>query len=69
MAELAARANQNGQREEGNLLIDIPPKPDQQEFYRYTEEELAAMNGQHLLADVAWYEGMFIQFSSIPPLI
>jgi hypothetical protein len=58
VAELAARANQNGQQGDGDLLMDIPPKPDQQEFYWYTEEELAAMNGQHLLADVALYEGM-----------
>jgi len=44
--------------------MDIPPKPDQQEFYWYTEEELATMNGQHLLADVALYEGMIIRFTS-----
>lgn len=41
--------------------MDTPPKPDQQEFYWYTEEELAAMNGQHLLADVALYEGILIR--------
>ena len=38
--------------------MDIPPKPEQQEFYWYTEEELTTMNGQHLLADVALYEGV-----------
>lgn len=61
-AELAARANRNGQEGDGELLTDIPPKPDQQEFYWYTEEELATMNGQHLLADVALYEGTLIRF-------
>jgi len=64
MAELAARANRNGEQGDGELLMDIPPKPDQQEFYWYTEKELATMNGQHLLADVALYEGVPIRFSS-----
>jgi len=62
-AELAAHTNQNSQQGDGELLANIPPKPDQQEFYQYTEEELAIMNGQHLLADVALYEGMSIRFS------
>lgn len=64
--EAAARAelaNRNGEHGDGDLPMDIPPKPDQHEFYWYTEEELATMNGQHLLADVALYEGMFIRFT------
>lgn len=65
-AELAAGANRSGQGEDGELLTNIPPQPDQQGFYWYTEEELATMNGQHLLADVALYEGTLIRFSSTP---
>ena len=64
-AELVARASRNGQQGDRDLLMDIPSKPEQQEFYWYTEEELTTMNGQHLLADVALYEGILILF--FPP--
>jgi hypothetical protein len=63
-AELAAGANRSGQGD-GELLKNSPPQPDQQGFYWYTEEELATMNGQHLLADVALYEGTLIRFSPL----